>query len=171
MDFEGKIISREVNELLWEREKTVSTAESCTGGRIAEAIIAVPGASKYFKGGIICYVNEVKENLLGVSHEVLEEKTAVCEEVAVAMVKGACKALNTDHAVAATGIAGPGGGTKEIPVGTIWLAVGTPDNVVTFKIEEDQGRDINLAVATTKAMTMLRDFLKDEEGPKDDAES
>ena len=171
MDFEGKIISREVNELLWEREKTVSTAESCTGGRIAEAIIAVPGASKYFKGGIICYVNEVKENLLGVSHEVLEEKTAVCEEVAVAMVKGACKALNTDYAVAATGIAGPGGGTKEIPVGTIWLAVGTPDNVVTFKIEEDQGRDINLAVATTKAMTMLRDFLKDEEGPKDDAES
>jgi len=171
MDFEGKIISREVNELLWEREKTVSTAESCTGGRIAEAIIAVPGASKYFKGGIICYVNEVKENLLGVSHEVLEEKTAVCEEVAVAMVKGACKALNTDYAVAATGIAGPGGGTKEIPVGTIWLAVGTPDNVVTFKIEEDQGRDINLTVATTKAMTMLRDFLKDEERPKDDAES
>ena len=171
MDFEGKIISREVNELLWEREKTVSTAESCTGGRIAEAIIAVPGASKYFKGGIICYVNEVKESLLGVSHEVLEEKTAVCEEVAVAMVKGACKALNTDYAVAATGIAGPGGGTKEIPVGTIWLAVGTPDNVVTFKIEEDQGRDINLAVATTKAMTMLRDFLKGEEGPKDDAES
>ena len=171
MDFEGKIISREVNELLWEREKTVSTAESCTGGRIAEAIIAVPGASKYFKGGIICYVSEVKENLLGVSHEVLEEKTAVCEEVAVAMVKGACKVLNTDYAVAATGIAGPGGGTKEIPVGTIWLAVGTPDNVVTFKIEEDQGRDINLTVATTKAMTMLRDFLKDEEGPKDDAES
>ena len=171
MDFEGKIISREVNELLWEREKTVSTAESCTGGRIAEAIIAVPGASKYFKGGIICYVNEVKENLLGVSHEVLEEKTAVCEEVAVAMVKGACKALNTDYAVAATGIAGPGGGTKEIPVGTIWLAVGTPDNVVTFKIEEDQGRDINLTVATTKAMTMLRDFLKDEEGSKVDAES
>ena len=171
MDFEGKIISREVNELLWEREKTVSTAESCTGGRIAEAIIAVPGASKYFKGGIICYVNEVKENLLGVSHEVLEEKTAVCEEVAIAMVKGACNALNTDYAVAATGIAGPGGGTKEIPVGTIWLAVGTPDDVVTFKIEEDQGRDINLAVATNKAMMMLRDFLKAEEGLKEETES
>ena len=168
MDFEGKIISREVNELLWEREKTVSTAESCTGGRIAEAIIAVPGASKYFKGGIICYVNEVKENLLGVSHDVLEEKTAVCEEVAIAMVKGACKTLNTDYAVAATGIAGPGGGTKEIPVGTIWLAVGTSDNVITYKIEEDQGRDINLTIATTKAMQMLRDFLKAEEGLKEE---
>ena len=171
MDFEGKIISREVNELLWEREKTVSTAESCTGGRIAEAIIAVPGASKYFKGGIICYVNEVKENLLGVSHDVLEEKTAVCEEVAIAMVKGACKALNTDYAVAATGIAGPGGGTKEIPVGTIWLAVGSPDNVVTYKIEEDQGRDINLTVATTKAMMMLRDFLQAENASTEVTES
>jgi nicotinamide-nucleotide amidase len=163
MDFEGKIISREVSELLWEKEKTVSTAESCTGGRIAEAIIAVPGASKYFKGGIICYVNEVKENLLDVSHELLEEKTAVCEEVAIAMVKGACKALNTDYAVAATGIAGPGGGSKEIPVGTIWLACGTVENVVTCKLEEDHGRDVNLAMAANKAMQMLCDFLKGEE--------
>ncbi len=163
MDFEGKIISREVSELLWEKEKTVSTAESCTGGRIAEAIIAVPGASKYFKGGIICYVNEVKENLLDVSHELLEEKTAVCEEVAIAMVKGACKALNTDYAVAATGIAGPGGGSKEIPVGTIWLACGTVENVVTCKQEEDHGRDVNLAMAANKAMQMLCDFLKGEE--------
>ncbi len=163
MDFEGKIISREISELLWESEKTVATAESCTGGRIAESIIAVPGASKYFKGGIICYVNEVKENLLGVSHEVLEEKTAVCEEVAIAMVKGACRALNTDYAVASTGIAGPSGGTKEIPVGTIWLACGTPDNVVTCKVEEDHGRDMNLAIATNRAMQMLRDILKEEQ--------
>jgi nicotinamide-nucleotide amidase len=160
MDFEGKIISREISELLWETEKTVATAESCTGGRIAESIIAVPGASKYFKGGIICYVNEVKENLLGVSHQLLEEKTAVCEEVAIAMVKGACKTLNTDFAVAATGIAGPTGGTKDIPVGTIWLACGTPDNIITCKVEEDHGRDINLAIATNKAMQLLRDFLK-----------
>ena len=163
MDFEGKIISREVSELLWEKEKTLSTAESCTGGRIAEAIIAVPGASKYFKGGIICYVNEIKERLLGVSHEVLEEKTAVCEEVAIAMVRGACKTLNTNYAVAATGIAGPTGGTKDIPVGTIWLACGSPEKVVTCKVEEDHGRDINLAIATNKAMTMLRAFLKAEE--------
>ena len=66
MDFESKIASREISELLWDMEKTVGTAESCTGGRIAEALIAVPGASKYFKGGIISYVNEVKESLLGV---------------------------------------------------------------------------------------------------------
>ncbi len=171
MDFEGRIISREISQLLWESEKTVATAESCTGGRVAEAIIAVPGASKYFKGGIICYVNEVKENLLGVSHELLEEKTAVCEEVAVAMVKGACKALNTDYAIAATGIAGPGGGSKEIPVGTIWLACGSADKVMTCKVEEDHGRDINLAIATNKAIQMFCDFLKAEEPENREGES
>jgi len=162
MDFEGKMISREVSELLWEKEKTVATAESCTGGRIAEAIIAVPGASKYFKGGIICYVNEVKENLLGVSHQLLEEKTAVCEEVAIEMVKGACRTLHTDYAIAATGIAGPAGGTKEIPVGTIWLACGREDKVVTLKVQEDHGRDINLAIATNQAMLLFCNYLKEE---------
>ena len=165
MDFESKITSREVSEILWETEKTVSTAESCTGGRIAEAIIAVPGASKYFKGGIISYIDEVKENLLGVDRQLLEEKTAVCEEVAIAMVKGACKALNTDYAIAATGFAGPTGGTKEIPVGTIWLACGRPEKVVTMKLEEDYGRDINLAIATNKAIQLFLDYLKAENEP------
>lgn len=163
MDFEGKIISREISQLLWESEKTVSTAESCTGGRIAESIIAVPGASKYFKGGIICYVNEVKENLLNVSHEILEEKTAVCEDVAIQMVKGACKVLNTDYAIAATGIAGPGGGTKEIPVGTIWLACGSQEKIITCKVEEDHGRDINIAIATNRAIQLFCEFLKNEQ--------
>jgi nicotinamide-nucleotide amidase len=169
MDFESKIISREISELLWEKEKTLATAESCTGGRIAEAVIAVPGASKYFKGGIICYVNEVKERLLGVSHDLLEEKTAVCEEVAVEMVKGACATLDTDYAIAATGFAGPGGGTKEIPVGTIWLACGTKDKVVTRKVEEDHGRDINLAIATNVAIQLFRDFLKQEDAEEAEA--
>ena len=163
MDFESKIISREVSQMLWEMEKTVSTAESCTGGRIAEALIAVPGASKYFKGGIISYVDEIKESLLGVSAEVLEEKTAVCEEVAIQMVKGACNALNTDYAISATGFAGPTGGTKEIPVGKIWLACGSTEKQVTMKVEEDHGRDINLAIATNKAMQMFLEFLKTED--------
>lgn len=163
MDFESKITSREVSEILWETEKTVGTAESCTGGRIAEAMIAVPGASKYFKGGIISYVNEIKESLLGVDHQLLEEKTAVCEEVAIEMVKGACKALNTHYAISATGFAGPGGGTKEIPVGTIWLAAGSPERVITMKVEEDHGRDINLAIATNHAMELFLEFLKGEE--------
>ena len=164
IDFESKIISREVSQILWEIEKTVGTAESCTGGRIAESLISIPGASKYFKGGIVCYVDEIKERLLGVDSQVLEEKTAVCEEVARQLVTGACKALNTDFAIAATGFAGPTGGTKDIPVGTIWLACGSPEKQVTLKVEEDHGRDINLAIATHKAMQMFLDFLKAETG-------
>ena len=166
MDFESKIISREISEILWETEKTVGTAESCTGGRIAEAIISVPGASKYFKGGIISYVNEIKERLLDVDPQVLLVKTAVCEEVAVAMVKGACRTLQTDYAISATGVAGPSGGTKEIPVGTIWLACGSAERVVTLKVEEDHGRDINLAIATNKAMELFLSFLKEENEPR-----
>ena len=164
IDFESKIISREVSQILWEIEKTVGTAESCTGGRIAESLISIPGASKYFKGGIVCYVDEIKERLLGVDAQVLEENTAVCEEVARQLVTGACKALNTDFAIAATGFAGPTGGTKDIPVGTIWLACGSPEKQVTLKVEEDHGRDINLAIATHKAMQMFLDFLKAETG-------
>ena len=163
MDFESKIISREISQILWELEKTVGTAESCTGGRIAEAMIATPGASKYFKGGVVSYVDEIKERLLHVDAQVLEEQTAVCEEVAKQRVKGACQTLNTNYAIAATGFAGPTGGTKEIPVGTIWLACGDIDRQVTFMVQEDHGRDINLAIATNKAMQMFLDFLKDEQ--------
>ena len=163
MDFESKILSREISQLLWEREQTLGTAESCTGGRIAEAIIAIPGASKYFKGGIVSYVDEVKENLLGVNHDVIEEQTAVCEEVARQMVVGACRSLNTDFAIAATGYAGPTGGPKNNPIGTIWLACGNADRISTLKLEDDFGRDINLAIATNKALQMFYDFLLDEE--------
>ena len=163
MDFESKIISREISQILCELEKTVGTAESCTGGRIAEAMIATPGASKYFKGGVVSYVDEIKERLLHVDAQVLEEQTAVCEEVAKQMVKGACQTLNTNYAIAATGFAGPTGGTKEIPVGTIWLACGDIDRQVTFMVQEDHGRDINLAIATNKAMQMFLDFLKEEQ--------
>ena len=162
MDFESKIISREISQLLWEMDKTVGTAESCTGGRIAEAIISVPGASKYFKGGVISYVDEIKMKLLGISQQVLDEKSAVCEEVACQMVVGACKALNTDFALASTGYAGPTGGPKDIPIGTIWLACGTQEKQVTMMIQEDHGRDINLAIATNKVMQMFLDFLKTE---------
>ncbi len=160
MDFESKVISREISQMLWEMEMTVSTAESCTGGRIAEAIISIPGASKYFKGGVIAYVDEVKMSLLGVDQQTLQEQTAVCEDVARQMVIGACKALNTDFAISSTGYAGPTGGNDDIPVGTIWLACGSREKQVTMKIFEDHGRDINLAIATNKAIQMFLDFLK-----------
>lgn len=161
MEFESKIISRQIGDQLYSSGLTVGTAESCTGGRIAESIIAIPGASNYFKGGIISYTNEIKERLLGVDHEVLETQTAVCEEVAREMVQGAIKALGVDYAISATGLAGPGGGTKEIPVGTIWLGYGSKDDIRTFKLTEDFGRDINLAIATNKAMRLFLDYLNE----------
>ena len=168
MEFENKILSREIQQLVYEAGKTLGTAESCTGGRIAESIIAVPGASEYFKGGIISCTDETKEKVLGVDHDTLVEKNAVSEEVACMMVRGAIRALNVDFAIAATGFAGPGGGTKEIPVGTIWLACGTADEIVTFKQVEDDGRDVNLAKATTKALQMFLDYLKTHLTPKNE---
>lgn len=166
MELENKVLSREIQTLLYESGKTLGTAESCTGGRIAEAIIATPGASEYFKGGIVSYTNEIKERLLGVSHQVLEEQTAVCEEVARQMVQGAINALQVDVAIAVTGIAGPGGGTKDIPVGTIWLAYGDLNDIRTIKLEEDHGRDKNLAMATVTALQGLIDFLNETLPPK-----
>ena len=147
--------------LLYKKGMTLGTAESCTGGRIAESIVASPGSSNYFKGSIVSYVDEIKERLLGVDPKLIEEKTAVCEEVAIAMVKGACKTLNTDFAISATGIAGPGGGTPEIPVGTIWLACGTCDNVVTMKLTEDEGRDMNISSAAFNALQLFLNYLKE----------
>ncbi len=163
MEFESKILSKSISEMLYNSEKSLGTAESCTGGRIAEAIIAVPGASNYFKGGVVSYTNEVKENLLGVDHEVLEQQTAVCEEVARQMVLGAIRTLRVDYAISATGVAGPTGGTPEIPVGTIWLAYGSKDDVRTVKLEKDYGRDINLAIATNTALKSMYAFLKEHE--------
>lgn len=159
MEFETKVLSRQIQEALYNYNETLGTAESCTGGRIAEAIISVPGASQYFKGGIVSYTNEVKENLLHVSAQVLAEQTAVCEEVAREMVIGACDALNCDYAISATGVAGPGGGTAEIPVGTIWLGYGAKDDVRTFKLTEDFGRDINLEIATNKALRLFLEYV------------
>ncbi|MBO5583498.1 MAG: CinA family protein, partial [Prevotella sp.] len=93
MNFENKVISREIGDILYASGLKVGTAESCTGGRIAEAIIAIPGASNYFNGGVIAYADEVKVNMLGVSGDVIADQTAVCEEVARQMVCGTIDAL------------------------------------------------------------------------------
>ena len=156
---ESKIISREISPILWKAGETLCTAESCTSGQISAAITSVPGSSTYFKGGIICYTNEIKTKLLGVSQELLDEKGPVSEEVVKAMLQGALKRMETTYAVAITGYAGPGGG-PEAPVGTIWIAVGDLNEMVVEKLEGDEGRDMNLAKATLVALQMLLDLLK-----------
>lgn len=171
MELESKILSKEILQYLYAGGKTLGIAESCTGGRIAQVIIAVPGASNYFKGGIVSYSNDVKERLLHVDSKLIEEQTAVCQGVAEAMVKGACDALECDYAIAATGIAGPGGGTSQIPVGTIWIGYGSKDDVRTLKIEEDNGRDINIAKATNIALRLFLDYYKEKNPIVDDADA
>ena len=170
MDLDLKLVSKGVNEILWRNHKTLSTAESCTAGRISSVITAIPGSSNYFKGGLVCYADEVKEELLKVDPEVIKEQTPVCEDVVKQMVVGANELFHSDFAVAVSGYAGPGGpdggGVSGVIVGTIWVAVGTKDKVVTRMLQDDNGRDKNLANATNVAMHMLYDFLKEncEEG-------
>ena len=113
--------------------KSMSTAESCTGGKIASMITAVPGSSAYFKGSVVSYDNEVKLNVLKVNEADLVKYGAVSQQVVEQMAKGALKLLNTDFSVAVSGIAGPDGGTEEKPVGTVWIAVASETKVVSKK--------------------------------------
>lgn len=167
MELDLKLASREINKILWTAEKTISTAESCTAGRIATIITSAPGSSTYYKGGLCCYAEEIKTQLLGVSAELMERETPVCEEVARQMVIGANKLFNTNYAVAITGYAGPGGSPNgNVLVGTIWIAVGCEGNIITRKLSEDNGRDQNLASATSVAIHMLLEYLR-EACPKD----
>ena len=112
-------LEEKVGELLKAKKLSLSTAESCTGGGIAALITSVPGSSEYFNGSIVAYSNEIKMSLLHVSAETLEKHGAVSRETVTEMVKGAMKTLKTDCAVATSGIAGPGGGTPEKPVGLV----------------------------------------------------
>ncbi len=112
--------------------KTLSTAESCTGGAVASRLTAMPGASEYYKGGLVAYSNELKENLLGVSHETLVRYGAVSEETVREMVTGLRERCHTDYAIATTGIAGPKGGTAEKPVGTVWIGIASAETCKTL---------------------------------------
>ena len=149
-----------IGNLLREKNLTVSTADSCTGGSIAAKLTSVPGSSDYFKGGIVAYSNEIKESLLGVSPETLKKQGAVSEETVIEMVKGSMKALKTDCAVSTSGIAGPGGGTKEKPVGTVWIAAAYKNEIRTVKQDTDRGREMNVERAGNNAFLLLLDLLK-----------
>lgn len=149
-----------IGNLLNNKNLTVSTAESCTGGSIAARLTSIPGSSNYFQGGVVAYSNEVKEALLHVSPQTLEQHGAVSEETVIEMVKGAMKAMKTDCAVSTSGIAGPGGGTKEKPVGTVWIAAAYKNEIRTMKQETDRGREMNVERAVNNALLMLLELLK-----------
>ncbi len=144
-----------VKRLFTSKKITLSTAESCTGGNIAHMITSVPGSSQYFKGTVVAYANEVKSTILGVSENTLKEYGAVSQQVVEQMAIGVKKLLNTDFAVATSGIAGPSGGTAEKPVGTTWIAVATPVAVVSQLFHFGSTRDINIRRASATALHML----------------
>lgn len=153
-------LEEEIGCLLRSANLTLSTAESCTGGGVAARITSVPGSSDYFMGGIVAYANEVKHELLHVSMETLEKRGAVSRETVIEMAKGAMKTLKTDCAIATSGIAGPGGGTLEKPVGTIWIAVAYKNEIVTTCQTGDEGRDKNVKKTIENALLMLLEQLK-----------
>jgi nicotinamide-nucleotide amidase len=123
-----------LGKLLKEKNKTVSTAESCTGGYIAHCITSVPGSSDYYEGSIISYSYDVKQTLLGVPENTLIRYGAVSEQTVTEMLKGLLEKLHTDYGIAVSGIMGPDGGTEDKPVGTVWIAVGDTKNHQTQKI-------------------------------------
>ncbi len=153
-------LEEEIGCLLRSANLTLSTAESCTGGGVAARITSVPGSSDYFMGGIVAYANEVKRELLHVSMETLEKRGAVSRETVIEMAKGAMKTLKTDCAIATSGIAGPGGGTLEKPVGTIWIAVAYKNEIVTKCQTGDEGRENNVKKTIENALLMLLEQLK-----------
>ena len=163
MSLQNKFLSRELSEKFWKEGLTLATAESCTAGNIAAVITAIPGSSHFYKGGIIAYSDEVKINLLGVDPEILETKGAVSEEVVIAMAKGAMKSMNSDCAVATSGIAGPTGGTPDKPVGTVWIAAACKDKVITLKANGDEGRNKNIENATLNALQLLQKLIQNQE--------
>ncbi len=152
-------LAKVIGELLLRKKATLSLAESCTGGAIATAITDVSGASRYFERGVVVYSNRSKSELLGVSKETLEKWGAVSEEIAKAMADGIRKSAKTTYGLSVTGIAGPTGGTKEKPVGTVYIGLATPKSTVVkqFCFQRDRLEFKQLVTAT--ALNILRQTL------------
>ena len=157
-------IQEAIGRLLLSKGKTLGTAESCTGGYIAHLITSIPGSSRYFKGAVVSYANEIKTNLLHVGQETLDSNGAVSEATVREMVRGALSALDTDLAVATSGIMGPDGGTPEKPVGTVWIAVGDHQQIIAQKMSFRFDRQRNIELTATNALNLLMNMIR---GPRD----
>lgn len=143
-------------ELLHQKNMKLSTAESCTGGTIAQLITSVPGSSDYFTGSVVAYANEIKENLLQVDPQNIHRYGAVSAVVVEQMAEGVRKLQATDVAIATSGIAGPAGGTKEKPVGTVWIAVSVNGETISEKKVFGSARKRNIRISSYYALNMLR---------------
>jgi nicotinamide-nucleotide amidase len=152
-----------LGKLLLQTNKTVATAESCTGGYIAHLLTSIAGSSAFYNGSIISYANKVKTDMLGVTENMLTNHGAVSEEVVVQMVKGVLQHIPTNYAIAVSGIMGPDGGTEDKPVGTVWIAVGNTQKQVTKKIHLRFNRQRNIHLTAVNALNMMRIFVLENE--------
>ncbi|MBC8315573.1 MAG: nicotinamide-nucleotide amidohydrolase family protein [Bacteroidales bacterium] len=148
-----------VGQLLMVKNQSLATAESCTGGYIAHLITSIAGSSSYFKGSIVAYSNEAKQNILYVKEDSLVAHGAVSEQVVLEMALGARDRFRTDYSIATSGIAGPTGGTQEKPVGTVWIAIATPERVFAKHYLFGNNRERNIRRTALQALNLLRKEL------------
>ncbi len=150
-----------IGDVLKESKQTLSTAESCTGGYIAHLITSIAGSSAFFDGTVVSYSNRIKETVLGVRWESLKKHGAVSKQVVEEMAVGVRKKMKTDYSIATSGIAGPAGGTKDKPVGTVWIAVATPSGVISEQFLFGKDREKNILRSAQTALRMLqKEILK-----------
>jgi len=158
---ENETIETVVGKLLAKQNQTVATAESCTGGKIASLLSSVPGSSSYFKGSVVSYATEVKVNVLGIPQELIDQFSVVSAEVASAMAQNVKKILKTDYALATTGNAGPSKGDSDAEIGTVFIALATPEGVITEEFNFGQLREKVIDRATVKSLEILqKEILK-----------
>jgi nicotinamide-nucleotide amidase len=148
-----------VGKLLLQQCKTMCTAESCTGGYIAHLITSIPGSSAFYDGSFVTYSYKAKEDLLQVNEKTLLENGAVSEAVVLEMAKGALHHIGSDYVIAVSGIMGPGGGLPDKPVGTVWMAVGNNEKIITQKMHFRFDRQLNIQLTAVNALNLLRKFI------------
>jgi len=157
--FEDTTLEEVIGELLKQNGKTLGTVESCSGGAIASRIVSISGASSYFMGSIVSYDYKLKTQIIGVSEEILSKYGAVSQETVELMAKNGRQKLGVDYCIAASGIAGPDGGTDDKPVGTIWIAIASKDEIQSKKFLFKQNRQRNIESTVVYALNFLRRFI------------
>ncbi len=160
--FDGATLASSIREILKERRENLTVAESCTGGYLSHLLVQTPGISQVYDGSITAYSYALKQSLLGVDGETLKENGAVSEEVVEQMVLGCIEATKSTYAISISGIAGPGGGTPDKPVGTVWVACGNKDKIRTKKLKLTKNRDMNIKYSAILALILFRRLLVEE---------
>jgi nicotinamide-nucleotide amidase len=158
---EDKSIQQVVADILVKNQQTLSTAESCTGGIIAQLITSIPGSSKFYRGGVVTYSNDLKEKLVGVRRETLEKYGAVSRETVIEMAEGILRQCNSDFAIATSGIMGPDGGTPEKPTGTVWVGLASRNESEAHPYQFRFDRQRNTELTAAYGLNSLRKFILD----------